>query len=192
MKFSDAFPSRYLKVGDLDGEDMTAVISKVGWEMLGEDRRLILSFKGDVKPMVCNKTNAKRIALMFGDEEMDNWAGKQITLTAEWTSNPKGEQVQGLRVKPPDKTTKRKIVTQDRGKYQVQSTAPAEEGLDDEIPFEKPAAKPPGIEDMAREAARAGHEVLASIYRHATTEGKRKINEMQAELEALYPKPMTD
>jgi hypothetical protein len=49
--------------------------------------------------MVANKTNARRIALMHGDET-DNWVGKEIIVCAEMV-DVKGEPTMAVRVQPP-------------------------------------------------------------------------------------------
>jgi hypothetical protein len=194
MKVSEAFPSKYLKAEDLDGEE-TVIIDKVVKEEIGEarDLRNVLCFK-DGRKMVCNLTNAKRIVLLHGDE-MDDWPGKKIVLTTEWVTF-KGETVPGLRVKPPGVTTKRKHATKDHGTFQSSTTAPATEGLDDEIPFDPPAAKPDGMsfEEVAEAAASRGYEQLNSLYKAPTTtlEQKRWLSLNKLRLEQLYPRPTTD
>jgi hypothetical protein len=191
MKISEAFPSKYLKADDLDGEDVTATITKITREEVGEEKQLclILYFKEDLKPMVCNKTNAKRIELYHGNET-DDWMNKKIVLQTEWVTF-KGDSIEALRVKPPGKTTKRKHVIEDRGNYTLSTTEPAEEGLNDEIPFDPPAAKPNGMsfEQMAKNAASHGYEQLNALYKAPSTtlEQKRWLALHKLELEQLYP-----
>ncbi len=99
MKLSEAFPSNYLKSDDLQGRQIPVVIATAEREKVGDDMRLVLSFQNKKKTMICNKTNAKRIAFLYG-EETDDWVGKEITIVAEMVEF-KGETVMGLRVKPP-------------------------------------------------------------------------------------------
>jgi hypothetical protein len=47
-----------------------------------KDNKLVLHFKGKKKGMVCNKTNARSIAALYGDDA-DKWRGKRITLYAK-------------------------------------------------------------------------------------------------------------
>lgn len=101
MKLSDAFPSNYLKSDDLNGRDVTVVIGAAVIEMIGSERKLVLSFQGKTKSMICNKTNAGRIAYLYG-EETDGWLGKEIVLTSEFVEF-QGKTVKGLRVRPPQK-----------------------------------------------------------------------------------------
>ncbi len=99
MKLTEVFPSNYIKADDLQGREPTVVISHAAMEKLGNDQKLILYFQGKDKGMVCNKTNANRIAYLYG-EETDGWAGKEITLCSEFVEF-QGKTVKGLRVKPP-------------------------------------------------------------------------------------------
>ncbi len=190
MKVSEAFPSKYLKAEDLDGEE-AVIIDKIVKEEIGEakDLRNVLCFK-DGRKMVCNLTNAKRIALLHGDE-MDDWPGKQIIITTEWVSF-KGETVPGLRIKPPGLTTKRKHVVEDRGTHKISTTAPAEEGLNDEVPFDPPAAPANNsFEDMVRaKASEGGYKAVNALYMEPTTtnEQKRWITLNKLNLEELYPR----
>lgn len=82
--YSQQFDSDYLEAAHLDG-DVTLEIS----EIIPRNQRKakdgkpidkpILLFKGSKRGFVLNKTNAKIIALNFGNK-MDSWAGKRITL----------------------------------------------------------------------------------------------------------------
>lgn len=137
MKVSQAFPSTFLKADDLNGQNRNAVISKVEMETLGDDHRLVLSFEKTDKRMVCNKTNANRIAVLYG-EETDDWVGKTVTIGSEFVEF-QGRTVKGLRIKLPSEGTMRKIVTEQRQGYKLSTTAPAEpapaEFHSDDIPF---------------------------------------------------------
>ena len=130
MKLSEAFPSNYLKSDDLQGRDVTVVIATAEFGMLGEDRKLVLTFQGKKKSMVCNKTNANRIAYMYGDDT-DDWVGKEIILTSEFVEF-QGKTVKGLRVKAP---ANGKLQVQDRGTHKITTMAPADDLSDDSIPF---------------------------------------------------------
>jgi hypothetical protein len=108
------FDQTYLGSWDLvnaKGEhiDVTVTISKVEAgelpkthgskeERKKKDRRPLLSFQGKEKRMVCNKTNAKAIAGMFGNDT-EKWIGKSITLYATVVSSPDGD-VEAIRVRP--------------------------------------------------------------------------------------------
>lgn len=99
MKVADVFPSNYIKADDLQGRDVLVVISDAKMEKLGDDQKLILYFQHKDKGMVTNKTNANRIAYLYGDDT-DGWIGKEIILTSEFVEF-QGRTVKGLRIKPP-------------------------------------------------------------------------------------------
>lgn len=87
MKLTQLFPSKFLKADDIDGE-VQAIITKLAWERMKDDEgkeedKPILYFLKVEKGLVLNKTNAKRISEIHGDET-DDWPGKKIILTKEW------------------------------------------------------------------------------------------------------------
>lgn len=136
MKLSEAFPSNFLKSEDLGDRDVPVIISTADMDMVGNERKLILTFQGKKKSMICNKTNAGRIAYMYGDDT-DGWIGKEIMLTSEFVEY-QGKTVKGLRIKPPPKRdrvpdTISSGVDERTPQPPVRRAAPAE--LDDEIPF---------------------------------------------------------
>lgn len=83
MNLNSAYPSRFLSAEDLNGQDVTVTISNVTQETLGQGKdaqqKLVAEFAGKKKAMVLNKTNAKTIAKLYGDET-DEWVGKKITI----------------------------------------------------------------------------------------------------------------
>lgn len=139
MKLSAAFPSNYLKSDDLQDRDVLVVIATATMEKVGDDHKLVLSFQGKEKTMICNKTNANRIAYLYG-EETDDWTGKEIILTSEFVEF-QGKTVKGLRIKPPQKKNGSGQRIEKRAGYEVSTgnglnRADHEAAkLDDEIPF---------------------------------------------------------
>lgn len=87
------------------GKDMTLTIKRVvGGELTAmggrKSKKPIVHFKEDVKPLICNKTNAKTIAAMYGNM-VEGWAGQRITLFVSTTRNPDGGgEVECIRVRP--------------------------------------------------------------------------------------------
>lgn len=83
MKLSEAFPSSFLKADDLNNQSVTVEISSVELTELGQGRdketKLLVSFRGKEKKLVCNKTNAATIAKLYGDDT-DGWIGNKVTL----------------------------------------------------------------------------------------------------------------
>ena len=101
MNINDAFPSKYLKAGDLPEEGSQAfTIEAVRMEEIGREKeeKPVIYFKGEDKGLVCNKTNARTIAKSIGSEDMDDWIGKTINL---WRAEVEfqGEMVEAIRVK---------------------------------------------------------------------------------------------
>jgi len=100
MKLGEAFPSNFMKADDLQGRDILVTIKDVKMEELGQghdkEQKLVLSFRGKSKKLVCNKTNAKTIAKLFGDET-DDWIGKTIIIGPREVEY-QGDQVWAIRV----------------------------------------------------------------------------------------------
>lgn len=97
MRISDAFPTKYLKAGDLQGRRHTLTVSRVVQEE-GIDKPIIY-FQGAQKGMAVNKTNAMMISQFLGDET-DGWIGRQIELyTAQVLFE--GKFVPAIRVSQP-------------------------------------------------------------------------------------------
>ncbi len=83
MNIDSAFPSKYLKAGDLGGKTVRLRITGMSIEAVGKEKenRPVLSFNGTEKTLVLNKTNANTITTLYG-RETDNWIGKDIDLYA--------------------------------------------------------------------------------------------------------------
>lgn len=123
-------PKNSLAAEDLDGDDVTLTIK--GYEIKefqqtndsGEKyiaKKPILSFEGTDKTFVCNVTNMKAIAYVYG-KEIDSWIGKKITLFPTLVTFG-NKEVPGIRVRVPK---------EGGGKPKfLQNQAP----LDDDIPF---------------------------------------------------------
>ncbi len=94
------FPSKYICAEDLRGEVVPVTIERITQEEMPNgdgELRPVLYFAGAKKGMVLNKTNAKRIAQMHG-EDTDAWIGKQILIYPSET-DLRGETVPCIRVK---------------------------------------------------------------------------------------------
>ena len=96
---NDAFPSNYLKAADLRSRNVLVTMSHADYEMIGNEKKLILYFEGKEKGMVLNKTNAGNIANAYGDET-DDWKGQQIVLF-EAMVDYQGKTVPAIRVRMP-------------------------------------------------------------------------------------------
>jgi hypothetical protein len=101
IKKSDAFPKKYLKVDDLDGRRVSAVIGRVTMEEVGDKDKGVLYFKNDdVKPLVLNLTNWSMIEEIAGTEDTDKWPGIKIVLYPSKTDF-NGRRVPCIRIDAP-------------------------------------------------------------------------------------------
>lgn len=96
----------YLGAWDLpEDRDVVVTIERAaGGELTGNGgkkaKKPIISFVGKEKKFVCNVTNAKAIATMYGNH-VEKWAGKRISLYVSTTRDPSGGgDVPCIRVRP--------------------------------------------------------------------------------------------
>lgn len=103
MDIRSAFPSKYLKAGDLNGREAIVYVKDVQMEMIGEgsstDQRPVVYFEGKNKGLALNKTNGNTIAEIYG-WNTDAWRGKPIVIFESRTTF-KGRPVDCLRVRIP-------------------------------------------------------------------------------------------
>ena len=88
-----AYDSHYLKCTDLQNAPRRVVIASVTLEDLRQatgqrETKIVLSFVGKQKQLVANKTQARTLVDLFGDET-DEWAGKAIMLLPSKADNGK-------------------------------------------------------------------------------------------------------
>jgi hypothetical protein len=105
MRVSEAFPSKYLGAEDLGGKPAAVRISNVVMEMVSNEKKMIISFVGRRKTMVCNKTNATKISEILSDDDTDRWFDRVIELYPAEVDF-KGETVQAIRVRAPRTETR--------------------------------------------------------------------------------------
>jgi hypothetical protein len=124
--FNDYFESKYLSAHDLDERERFVVVDRVSREEVGRERekRPVVSFVDEKKPMILNKTNFRSIANGYGQDDA-KWKGAKIILY----STPvefQGEMRDAIRIKIP------------RPDAAVRPAAPpnkAEALIDDDVPF---------------------------------------------------------
>ena len=102
MNINNAFPSKYLKSGDIpEDADLVLTIREVVQEEIGQgedaEQKPIIYFTEQPKGLVLNKTNAQSIAKLYGPET-DGWVGKRIGLFATEVDFA-GKQTLALRVR---------------------------------------------------------------------------------------------
>ena len=95
------FDRDYIGAWDLP-HDATVTIAKVEAKKIrnksNANTKPILHFVGKEKELVCNKTNGKTIAAMYGTD-VEKWIGKRITMYATTTTfGP--DTVDCIRVRP--------------------------------------------------------------------------------------------
>lgn len=99
----ELFDSEYLGAWDIDG-DVVATIAKVqagtvgGHQGKAKSKKALIRLKEFDKPLIANKTNAKAIAGMYGNDTTQ-WIGKRITMYPTETQFG-GETVDCIRVRP--------------------------------------------------------------------------------------------
>lgn len=143
MKISDEFPSKYLKSSDLKGQEIRVTMAQVEREEIGQDKKLVLYFKGKEKGMVLNKTNANTIGDFYGDDS-DDWYDQPLILFSIRTEY-QGKPVDGLRCRIPTARDNREAPRRAPGGIsdntdQISSGPPAGHPAnasftDDDIPF---------------------------------------------------------
>jgi hypothetical protein len=145
MHVDTAFPSKFLRASDLQGQTANVLIERYAFEEIGGDRKLVLFFKDVTKGLVTNKTNAQAIAMVYGPE-MDDWQGGEVQLYTAMVDF-QGKQTEAIRIRiPPRKPAGNQqsrpvnVVpnARARAEQQQQQTEYAGGGgapLDDEIPF---------------------------------------------------------
>ena len=130
MRMSEEFPSKWLKAADLKGREVKVIMANCEKELIGDDQKPVLYFKGKDKGVVLNKTNGQVIADFYGDDTAD-WYDQPIILFSVMTEF-QGRATPGLRVRIPtakdNKPAQRDPISS--------GPIPKVEALtDDEIPF---------------------------------------------------------
>lgn len=138
MKVSEAFPSKYIAAADLDNRNVRVTIARVDMEKIGDDTKPVIYFKNGKKGLVCNKTNSKTIAAVYGDE-MDDWPGSELILFPIMTDF-QGKPVEAVRVRAPQPKDNPRPKADDQRREAIADTSrqqepPPRDAMDDEIPF---------------------------------------------------------
>jgi hypothetical protein len=148
MDISNIFGGDTLKAADLQGREFTLCIASAEMKKFDNSNKLVIRFQNAKKAFVCNKTNANRIAYMYGTNT-DGWIGKEIVLYVDLVDF-QGQTVEAIRVKPTVRSATSKsappaqrVVTTREG-YELSTNikhpnAPTDDGDGDlprdEIPF---------------------------------------------------------
>jgi hypothetical protein len=98
MHIDQLYPSRFLRCADLAGRPMHVTIAGVVREEIGGEQKAIMSFTNGIgKSLILNKTNARAIAKILGNETRD-WNGHDIVLVPAQVDF-RGDVVDAIRVK---------------------------------------------------------------------------------------------
>lgn len=132
MELSTVFGGDTLKAADLQGHEPTVIIASVEMKKFEDGNKLVIKFKGKEKALVCNKTNANRIAHMYGSNT-DNWIGGEIILYTDLVDF-QGRTVEAIRVRPPKRRPN--ITTSPQRMASTPLPTESNGGVpDEEIPF---------------------------------------------------------
>jgi hypothetical protein len=100
MRKSEAFPSKFSKAADVKEQPLTATISHLAQEVVGQGqdakKKHVLYFE-DSKPVVLNATNWSALEDAFGDS--DDWPGHKVRIVCVETSF-QGKATDGIRLRP--------------------------------------------------------------------------------------------
>jgi hypothetical protein len=99
--FSEMYGSKYFGVSDLNGETPRRRIGKVEIRDIADKdgstrRRLLIYFEGVEKPLVLNRTNARKLAEAY-TEDYAKWVGVIVDLYDEETSLGKGVRLRPVK-----------------------------------------------------------------------------------------------
>lgn len=100
MDLNQIFSGDALHKDDLGNRDWTLTIKTVGQKDFDDGAKIILTFVEAQKALVCNKTNAETIGMMYGTRNVDQiWPGKRITIYNEPSVMFGGKRTGGIRVR---------------------------------------------------------------------------------------------
>ena len=88
---NEVFGGETLKAADLQGREFTLAIATVQAKEFDKGNKLVIKFVGAKKALIANRTNSKRIAMLYGNNT-DLWVGRQVTSgdhlsTNQWIVN---------------------------------------------------------------------------------------------------------
>ena len=134
-KIHEMLESKFLKKEDVGAGALLTVagveqrnVAKQGAE---EEHKWCLLFEEEDKPLVLNSTNIQLCKAVFGSDDTDDWTGKKIVLYTDPTVMYAGKVIGGIRVRKPKVAAQAKPIARP---VPVQAP-PAEEVLDDDVPF---------------------------------------------------------
>lgn len=91
---SSVYPSPWLRPEDLGGQARKVRIEAVDVQGFRQrdgstQEKIVITFERAHKRLICNVTQARALAEIAGTEEIDDWPGLAVVLTAARASNGK-------------------------------------------------------------------------------------------------------
>lgn len=116
----------YLGHWDLpDGKDLILTIESAKWEEVKNpiintsEAKRVVRFVEDVKPLICNQTNAQMILKATGTKFMEESGGKKIQLwVASIVDKKSKEDIDCIRVRPMSPVANKPILTPDHKRWE--------------------------------------------------------------------------
>ena len=94
-----SFLGGYMKKEDVNGPQVVTVLDVYGTTLPGDDRpKLVATFQEFGKPLIINSTNNRRLAEIFGTNNVAQWRG-EVTLYVDNNIEYGGRIVGGIRVR---------------------------------------------------------------------------------------------
>jgi len=136
---NDVFGGNSLKSEDLRGREVTVTIESVEpREFTSQEgktqKKLVINFVKAKKFLICNGTNARRIAFMHGNDYA-LWPGKSITLFVDNFVQFGNKITTGIRVKPPEQATIARVPQPAPNPVQQEPRDSLSDDMSDSIPF---------------------------------------------------------
>jgi len=133
---SEAFPSRFLKPVDLNGQPCILEMKEVKREPVKfngkEETKHVLYFAGTGKALILNATNWDSIVDITGEDDSDNWAPHIIEVYPT-TTDVRGIETDCIRVRAPQQGD---MLAAAKSPKLPPAPAEAKRGpLDDDIPY---------------------------------------------------------
>src|SRR3990167_7392401 len=125
---------KYLKGADIAGLEWEVTIDDAFEDKdFNGNPAIGISFREIEQQLTLNKGNYLMVKENMGTSITDEWIGKKLVLYGTRDQNPKGEMVDVVRVRPPERKVKRVVPGKSKGKSYDERNPP--DPLDDEIPF---------------------------------------------------------
>lgn len=140
MNIDDIYQGDSLRAADLKGQAHVVVIATVTRKDFDDGPKLILTFQGRKKSLICNKTNANRIAFAHG-KDTNGWVGREIELYPDLVDF-QGKTVEAVRIRPVARAAalQSRVAVQQHSGVETSTTdrhpnAPDNDFHSDDIPF---------------------------------------------------------